>query len=124
MGEFLPMAERPWPGGRPTHRGRQVPRNAGSRGRGVSGRQISTVRGTLLPQCIFLCPAYRKVTGDQDAQNDPYPREQTTAHAKEWDIMTTLREMKPLEAAKKVEYEQEEKLAYTPFFLSSGHRYA
>ena len=82
LGKLFSMAEKPGPGRRETHCGRQVSWHAGSHRRGLSGGQISMVCCPFLPQCVLGCSPFQSETGVQDAQGDPRSREQSYGSGK------------------------------------------
>ena len=69
------------PGWRETHCGRQMPRYAGGRGRGIPRSHISAVYRPLLPQCFLGNTSLQGKDCGQDAQSDPRPREQESSPA-------------------------------------------
>ena len=64
------MTSRTRLGRRKAHRRGQVHGDAGGRGRGVPGRQISALHGAFLPQCFLCCAQIQGQNCSENAQGD------------------------------------------------------
>lgn len=76
LGELLQVPEGTRPGGRETHRRRQMPGHAGSGWRGVPGGQIPALYRPFLPERIQRRSQIEDEDGCPDAQGDPRSGEQ------------------------------------------------